>query len=337
MDTTAPESSAAPAATRLAMYRELLRIRLIEEEIVARYREQEMRCPTHICIGQEAPPVGVSAHLQQSDAVFSAHRSHGHYIAKGGDVNAMIAELYGRATGCAAGKGGSQHLVDLDAGFMGSAPILASTISVGVGMAWAMKRRKEDRLCVIYFGDGATEEGAFHEAMNYAGVEKLPVIFVCENNLYSVHTPLEVRQPPRAIHELASAHGMLGLHGDGNDVDEVWQLAKTAVERARAGSGPSLIELDTYRLKEHVGPNEDGNLGYRDPKEIDAWAEKCPVAGFEARLLESGDLTDAMIADVRGDISAEVDAAFAFAKASAFPAAEELSTFIYPSGAGAGA
>lgn len=330
MNTKAPETSAAPPAVQLAMFRELLRIRLIEEEIVARYSEQEMRCPTHICIGQEAASVGVSAHLRKDDAVFSAHRSHGHYIAKGGDVKAMIAEIYGRQTGCAAGKGGSQHLVDLDAGFMGSAPILASTISVGVGMAWAMKRRKEDRVCVIYFGDGATEEGAFHEAMNYAGVEQLPVIFVCENNLYSVHTPLEVRQPPRAIHELAAVHGMLGLAGDGNDVDEAWRLAKTAVDRARAGAGPTLIELATYRLKEHVGPNEDGGLGYRAPQEIDEWAAKCPIALYEKRLKASGDLTDEYCADLRAQVREEVEGAFAFAIASEFPAVSELDTFVYP-------
>lgn len=325
------------AETQRALLRSMLRIRMVEEEIVARYGEQEMRCPTHITIGQEGPPAGVSAHLKQSDYVFSAHRSHGHYLAKGADLPAMIAELYGKATGCALGKGGSQHLVDLDAGFMGSAPILASTISVGVGVAWAAKRRGEDRVIVIYFGDGSTEEGAFHEAMNFAGVNRLPVVFVCENNLYSVHTPLEIRQPARAIHQLATVHGMFGEGGDGNDVEDVWRIGGDAVERARSGGGPSIIEFSTYRWKEHCGPNEDINLGYRGQAEFDAWLAKCPVANYEKRLSDEGTASADVIAAMRAEIAGEIAAAFDFAKASPFPKPEELSQFVYPAPrAGAG-
>ena len=316
--------------TQRAMLRSMLRVRMVEEEIVARYGEQEMRCPTHITIGQEAPPVGVSAHLNQSDYVFSAHRSHGHYLAKDADLPAMIAELYGKATGCALGKGGSQHLVDLDAGFMGSAPILASTISVGVGVAWAAKRRGEDRVIVIYFGDGSTEEGAFHEAMNFAGVNQLPVVFVCENNLYSVHTPLEIRQPNRAIHHLAAVHGMEGEGGDGNDVEDVWRIAGDAVERARTGGGPSLIEFATYRWKEHCGPLEDVHLGYRDQAEFDAWVEKCPVTNYERRLAEEGIADESVVDLMRTDISEEIEAAFRFAKESPFPEPDALAQFVYP-------
>ena len=223
-----------PDNTRLDLYREMLRIRLVEERIGDLYAEQEMRCPTHLSIGQEAPPVGVSAHLRRDDLVFSGHRSHAHYLAKGGDLKAMLAELYGRETGCAAGKGGSQHLIDLDCGFMGSAPILASTISVGVGAAWAARLDGHDKVFVIYFGDGATEEGTFHEALNFAGTHRLAVVFVCENNLYSVHSALDVRQPNRPIHSLAPAHGLHALHGDGNDVDVVHDLA---ARRSRAPAG----------------------------------------------------------------------------------------------------
>ena len=322
---------------RRDMLRSLLRIRLVEEEIVARYGEQEMRCPTHICIGQEAPPVGVSAHLRRDDYVFSAHRSHGHYIAKDADLKAMIAEIYGKATGCALGKGGSQHLIDLDAGFMGSAPILASTISVGVGTAWAAKRRGEDRVVVIYFGDGATEEGAFHEAMNFAGVNQLPVVFVCENNLYSVHTTLETRQPGnRTIHQLADVHGMAGAGGDGNDVEDVWRIAGEAVARARSGGGPSIIEFATYRWKEHVGPLEDIHLGYRDQQEFDDWVAKCPVAAYERQVVSDGAMSADEVATMHVDIRAEVEAAFAFAKESPFPEPGALDEFVYPvNGAGA--
>jgi TPP-dependent pyruvate/acetoin dehydrogenase alpha subunit len=321
----------APAQVRVAMLREALRVRLIEEEIVRRYSEQEMRCPTHICIGQEAPPVGVSAHLRGEDYVFSAHRSHGHYLAKGGDLNAMIAELYGRATGCALGKGGSQHLIDLDAGFMGSAPILASTISVGVGAAWAARRRAEDRVAVIYFGDGATEEGTFHEALNFAGVNRVPAIFVCENNLYSVHTSMSVRQPEnRPIHKLAEVHGALGLTGDGNDLDAVWALSGEAVAHARRGDGPVLLEFMTYRWREHCGPNDDIALGYRPASELSAWQARDPVALYQARLQEEGLLRLDDIDAMRAAIGDEIAAAFDFARRSPYPEADQLDRFVFP-------
>ena len=320
----------AHATTRVSMLREMIRIRIVEEEIVRRYGEQEMRCPTHICIGQEAPPVGVSAHLKTNDAVFSAHRSHGHYLAKKADLKAMIAELYGRESGCARGMGGSQHLVDLEAGFMGSAPILASTISVGVGMAWAAKRKGEDRVCVIYFGDGATEEGSFHESLNFAGVNKLPVVFVCENNLYSVHTPLEIRQPDRLITELAGVHGMSGAHDDGNDVDAVWALSQGAVQRARNGGGPTLLEFSTYRWKEHCGPGEDQALGYRSEEEVAQWVKQCPVASYEQRLISEGLIDLAGISRIREEIDAEVKEAFEFATSSAYPPPQALDRFVFP-------
>lgn len=315
---------------RIRMLEDMMRIRQVEEEIVRRYGEQEMRCPTHICIGQEAPPAGVSAHLDKSDIVFSAHRSHGHYIAKGGDLGAMIAELYGKETGCARGKGGSQHLIDLDAGFMGSAPILASTISVGVGAAWQAMRKGEQKVCVIYFGDGATEEGAFHEALNFAGVNKVPVIFVCENNLYSVHSALGVRQPPRPISDLAQVHGLIGLNGDGNDADEVWRLAGIAVDAARSGAGASLIELSTYRWREHVGPADDLPLGYRSAEEMKAWMERDPIAQLTKRLIGDGQLDEAAVSQIGRKIDLEVEEAFEFARQSAFPEQGELEQFVYP-------
>jgi TPP-dependent pyruvate/acetoin dehydrogenase alpha subunit len=319
------------ASVRLAMYRQALRIRMVEEEIVARYPEQEMRCPTHICIGQEGPPVGVSAHLKICDYVFSAHRSHGHYLAKGGDLKAMIAELYGRSTGCARGVGGSQHLVDLKVGFLGSAPILASTISVGVGAAWAVQRRGEKRVVVIYFGDAATEEGAFHEAMNFAGVNRLPVVFVCENNLYSVHSALDVRQPPhRTVKELGPPHGVEALAGDGNDIDSVWQMAEYAIGRARSGLNPVLLEFFTYRWKEHCGPGEDLGLGYRDKTEYEHWHARCPISSYRKILMSERIFNDDSEIQIRDGIAQEIDAAFKFAKASAFPPKEQLMHFVFP-------
>jgi TPP-dependent pyruvate/acetoin dehydrogenase alpha subunit len=325
------------SATRLAMYQQAVRIRMVEEEIVRLYPKQEMRCPTHICIGQEAPPVGVSAHLKPRDYVFSAHRSHGHYLAKGGDLKAMIAELYGRATGCALGKGGSQHLIDLDAGFLGSAPILASTISVGVGAAWAAQRRAEDRIVVIYFGDGATEEGAFHEAMNFAGIHRLPVVFVCENNLYSVHSPLKVRQPPhRTVKDIGHVHGVEALAGDGNDLDVVWDMARYAVESARAGVNPVLLEFFTYRWQEHCGPNEDLNLGYRDRAEFEFWRARCPITTYRQRLQEERILGTELDDRMRREIMSEIEAAFTFAAESPFPPKEDLMQFVFPETGGGG-
>ena len=325
-----PDTASLQGAAGAEVFRQMLRIRRVEERIGVRYAEQEMRCPTHLCIGHEAPPAAVCAHLRPQDLVFSNHRSHGHYLAKGGDLKGMIAELYGRATGCADGKGGSQHLIDLDAGFMGSAPILASTISVGVGAAWAAKLDGRDEVSAIFFGDGATEEGTFHEAMNYAAVAALPVVFICENNLYSVHSEMDIRQPARPVAALGPAHGMPAVMVDGNDAGAVWQAAATAVGRAIAGEGPSLIECVTYRWREHCGPNEDLNLGYRDQPEFDAWVDDDPLIRAREIGLAEGWIDQPAIDVMEAEVSDEIDAAFDFAIQSPFPEASELTTHIYP-------
>lgn len=302
----------------------MIRTREAEERISKLYNEQEMRCPTHLCTGQEAVSAGVTAALDPNDLVFSGHRSHGHYIAKGGDLSAMFAELYGRVTGCAGGKGGSQHLVDLACGFMGSAPILASTISVGVGAAWAAQLDGRDQVIVVYFGDGATEEGAFHESANFASVLKLPVIFVCENNLYSVHSTINIRQPKRPISALGEAHGMPGVQVDGNDALAVYNKALEAVERARMGHGPSLIEANTYRWCEHCGPGNDISLGYRDAAELADWKKRDPIAMLEQRVNSETMMT------LRAEAVTEVDTAVNFGKSSQFPQAAELYRHVLP-------
>ena len=318
-------------ADRRALFRMMLRIRIVEEKIAQVYPEHEIRCPTHLCIGQEAVPAGISAHLANSDYVFSNHRSHGHYLAKGGNLNAMIAELYGRATGCALGKGGSQHLVDTDAGYMGSAPILASTIAVGVGTAWGAMMQGQDRIVVVYFGDAAVEAGAFHEAMNFAATKKLPVIFVCENNLYSVHSPLSVRQPhERSISSLGLAHNVEGLHADGNDVEEVWRLGEYATRKAHAGGGPSLLEFHTYRWKEHSGPSDDWQLGYRSLDELTDWQERCPVACYRRALIAEGDLSATEADEMTAEYRQEADEAVRFAKESPFPSPAQLYRGVFP-------
>jgi len=318
------------AETAIALYRSMLRIRRVEEEIVERYSEQEMRCPVHLCIGQEAIAAGVCHALQHDDQVVSGHRSHGHFLAKGGDMRAMMAEIYGKAAGCSGGKGGSMHLIDLEAGFLGATPIVGSTISIGVGAALAARLRGEDRVVVVFFGDAAVETGTFHESLNFAATQALPVVFLCENNLYSVYSPLEVRQPPgREIVELARSHGIYARSGDGNDVEEVYRSAREAVEFVRGGGGPSFLELFTYRWREHCGPNMDDDLHYRPPGELEDWSARCPLARSRDRLITSYAVSAATLQDAEDAITQEIREAFAFAKASPFPDSNSMSSQIF--------
>ena len=308
------------------LHRGLLRIRLIEERIAELYHEQQMRCPVHLCIGQEAVAVGVCENLRREDYVMSGHRSHGHYLAKGGDLKAMLAEIYGKATGCSKGKGGSMHLVDLSAGFLGATPIVGSTIPIAVGAAFGSVLSGEGRISAVFFGEGATEEGVFYESVNFAVLKKLPVIFVCENNFYSVYSPLSVRQPPtRDLVKIVEGEGAAAARGDGNDVLEVYRLASDAVARARSGEGPTVLEFATYRWREHCGPNYDNDLGYRTETEFLEWKKKCPVERLERRFLEDGVATAGDFAALRQELGREIDEAVAFAKSSPFPEAGELS------------
>jgi len=262
----------------LSLYRGMLRIRMVEEKIAQLYSEQEMRCPVHLCIGQEAIAVGVCANLLKEDYVMSNHRSHGHYLAKGGELKAMMAELYGKVTGCSQGKGGSMHLIDMSAGFLGATPIVGSTISIAVGVAMGSLMQGYKRVTVVFFGDAAVEEGVFHESLNFAVLKKLPVVFVCENNLYSVNSPLSVRQPAnREIFQLARGHGIDSYQADGNNALEVYQLAQRTVQRARQNGGPAFIEFKTYRWREHCGPDYDHQLGYRPRSEFEKWKQRCPI------------------------------------------------------------
>jgi TPP-dependent pyruvate/acetoin dehydrogenase alpha subunit len=312
------------------LHREMLRIRSVEEQIAAIYSEQEMRCPVHLCIGQEAVAVGVCAHLTRHDYALSGHRSHGHYLAKGGDLNAMMAEIYGKATGCTSGKGGSMHLTDLSSGFLGAVPIVGSTIPIAVGAAWGSRMRGEGRVVVTFFGEAAVEEGVFHEAINFAAVKRLAVVFVCENNLYSVYTPLSARQP--AGHEVylaAKGHGVWSVQGDGNDIAEVYSLAENAVGRARAGDGPSFLEFKTYRWREHCGPLYDNDLGYRSQDEFEEWRARCPLDRIERHLETLGGMSRAELDEMRRAAAADAGAAIAFAKGSPFPDVNQMMADVY--------
>jgi TPP-dependent pyruvate/acetoin dehydrogenase alpha subunit len=303
------------------------RIRCVEETIAARYSEWQMRCPVHLSVGQEAVAAAVGAVLRGDDLAVSGHRAHAHYLAKGGDLPAMIAELYGKATGCSRGKGGSMHLVDDAAGFMGSTAIVGGTVPVGVGLAYGMRLRRTDQVSCIFIGDAVAETGVFFESVNFAVLKRLPVLFVCENNLYSVYSPLRVRQPEgRAIHRMVAALGIETAHGDGNDALDVHAMIAEGVRAIRAGEGPRFYEFATYRWREHCGPLYDNDLGYRTEAEFRAWQANDPIVRLQSVRLGEGALSADEIAGMDAKIEAEVAAAFTFAENSPFPAATEAFT-----------
>ena len=308
---------------------QMLRIRMVEETIAERYNEWEMRCPVHLSIGQEAVAVGVAAALQKDDYIVSSHRAHAHYLAKGGNLSALIAEIYGKRSGCSAGKGGSMHLVDLGVGMLGSTPIVGGSIPIGVGAAFGAWLQNEDRIAAIFFGEGATEEGVFLESLNFAALKKLPVLFICENNLYSVYSPMQVRQPAeRNRAALARDHGIHAECADGN-VQEVYGLCEKAVRRARNGEGPSFLEFATYRWREHCGPNYDNDIGYRTEAEFQKWRERCPIQTYQQALIAEGIVSEADIRSAAAAFRIEIDQAFADAQAAPFPDDGEHTSGIY--------
>lgn len=312
------------------LYLSMLRIRMVEEKIAELYSEQEMRCPVHLSIGQEAVAVGVCDHLDTEDIVMSAHRAHAHYLAKGGDLKSMIAELYGKASGCAMGKGGSMHLVDLESGFFAAVPIVGSTIPIAVGVAWAFKLKESKNIVTVFLGDGATEEGVFFESLDFASLKNVPILFVCENNFYSVYSQLKVRQAPdRKLSALAESHGIRSFTGDGNNIDQVSMLSKEAIDYIKSQNSPAFIELDTFRWLEHCGPNSDDHLGYRKKGELDLWLKKDPIQAYKLKLIKSQELSEEELAKNINSISKEIDNAFKFAKESPFPDQNILNDHIY--------
>lgn len=309
---------------------EMIYIRMVEEAIANEYSVQEMRCPVHLSIGQESVPVGISAFLEKEDHVISAHRSHAHYLAKGGSLEAMLGELYGKISGCAEGKGGSMHLIDINVNVTAAVPIVGSSISIGTGVGFGLKVQNSNSIAVVYFGDGATEEGVFAESLNFAALHNLPVLFVCENNFYSVYSNLESRQPSgRSLRKITEGHGVQYSSGDGNDVERVGEIAKKAINKIKNGGGPSLLEFDTYRWLEHCGPNWDDNLGYRPQGELQLWQKKCPVSRYERKLLENKDIIQFDVENKRQEISDFIAEAFSNAKSAPFPSKEKLWHHVY--------
>ena len=310
------------------LYLTMLRIRVTEEVIAKLLERDRIRCPTHLCTGQEAIAAGVCGALTDQDYIFGGHRSHGHYLAKGGDLRAMMAEIFGKATGCSGGYGGSMHLVARDVGLLGTVPLVAATIPISVGTALASKLRGDKRVSVSFFGDGATEEGHFDESVNFAALYRLPVIFVCENNLYSSHMHILERRREDNIVKSGDAHGVPGILLDGNDVVAVYEATVEAVERARNGEGPTLFECRTYRWRGHVGPSLDMDVGVKRKDEMKEWLPKDPLTRARSRLLELG-TTQGELARLDEEVTAEVEESVKFANDSPYPAADATSNVFY--------
>src|SRR6185312_12350483 len=313
------------ASRTASLYRSLYRVRRVEEEVARVYATDKIKSPVHLSIGQEAVSVGICAALKPHDVVFGTYRGHALYLAKGGDLNSMVAELYGKATGCTKGKGGSMHLIDPEAGVMGMSAVVGTTIANAAGFAYALRVKKPDErpIVVSFFGDGATEEGVFAETLNFAVLKKLPILFVCENNGYAIHTSQARRQGKPDIRARAEAFGLPAERLDGSDLLALAHRTSEVVGKLRAGGGPWFFEVHTYRWREHVGPGADFHLGFRDESEMEAWIAADPVTRLAAEL------PTRVRAAIERETESEIAEAFAFAEASPFPDADELMTDIY--------
>lgn len=310
------------AEKSIQLHKGVVRLRLVEETLASRYREQEMRTPTHFGTGQEGVAVGVCSALRKNDAVFSHHRCHNHYLAMGGGVFELASELYGRATGCSGGRGGSVHLTDIRNGMIVSSAILGETPAVAAGAALAFKMDGVDRVAVAFFGEGAMDEGALYETLNFASVHRLPMLFVCENNLYATESPLSVRQPPNTeLCTRAEAFKVPARRIDGNDVAAVFSVTEEIVNEMRGGFGPQFIECMTYRWREHVGPMFDHELNrtYRSRAEVEAWMAKCPVTVSSLRMLEEGLASQAELDQWERELRASVERDIERARAAPWP------------------
>lgn len=306
------------------LYRALYRIRRVEEQVAAVYPTDKIKSPVHLSIGQESISVGVCEALRPDDVAFGTYRSHALYLAKGGGLNSMIAELYGKATGCAKGKGGSMHLISPCVNMFGTSAVVGTTIPHAVGYAYAVKMRRSDTIVVCFFGDGATEEGVFYESLNFAALKKLPIIFICENNAYAIHTHVLRRQLSANLCERARTFGLTAESIDDGDVLRIYERTKAMADALRTGdAGPFFLECATYRWKEHVGPNDDFNLGYRAPEEAEPWKKNDQVARI------GGMIDPTKRKEIERQVEAEIAEAFAFAESSPFPAPAELFTDVY--------
>lgn len=312
----------------LELFKQVLRIRIIEERIAHIYPGEEMRTPTHFSIGEEAVSVGICAALRKNDWVFNTHRCHAGYLAKGGDLRKMMAELFGRSTGACKGKSGSAHLSSPQHK-MYAAPILGAMIPVAVGAALSISMDNKKDITVTFLGDAACEEGVFAESINFAVLKKLPIFFVCENNFYCTHTHIRYRQPSIPIYKRIGGLGIKACKVDGMNVLGVYKTAKNIVETIRKGKGPYFMECSTYRYLEHVGPNYDFYNPYRSRTEVESWIKKCPVRQMRRLLLKNKVITEKNIALIEKQINNEIDNAIEYARRSPWPKAKDLLRDVY--------
>jgi acetoin:2,6-dichlorophenolindophenol oxidoreductase subunit alpha len=310
----------------------MIRIRFCEESFVKPILDRDILCPCHLYSGEEAVAAGLCASLTENDYIFSTHRSHGHFLAKGGSLNALVSEVYCRETGCSRGRGGSMHLIDVSRGMLGSAPIVAGTISLAVGAAMASSIRKDNRVAVSFFGDGATGEGVLYESLNFAALKKLPIIFACENNLYATHMPIRECRVDRNIYEIAQPFGIVSRQIDGNDVLQVYEAGLYAVEICRKGEGPVFLECLTYRFCGHVGPDDNiqgAHTDIRPKEEVEQWFQKDPIKKFERYLVSKSLIDDQALNAIRTEVEKEIVDAHHFARSSPSPDKKDLMKYVF--------
>ena len=311
----------------LALYRQMINIRYTEEQLARSHQMGLVHGACHTYVGEEAIATGVCAHLRADDAVFSTHRGHGHALAKGVSPHEVIAELFGRATGCSQGRGGSMHLFKPEVGMMGTSGIVGPCILQATGAGYSFKLLKTDQVGVAFFGDGAVNNGAFHEGLNLASIWKLPTLFVCENNLYATEVPFAYSAGNPNVGNRGPAYGMESVTADGNDVLAVYDAAEEAVERARGGKGPTLIECRTYRTRAHSEGMRDA--GYRTPEEVEEWKERDPIKRYNEWLLENEEAGVETLAAIEAEVRATVTDAEEFARNSPWPEPDTVSDYIF--------
>jgi pyruvate dehydrogenase E1 component alpha subunit len=310
----------------ILMFRTMVRIRRFEERVAREFADGNIPGSVHLYIGEEAVATGAIAHLKKEDYIMSTHRGHGHIIAKGGETDKMMAEMFAKKTGYCLGKGGSMHIADLDIGILGAAGIVGSGIPIATGAALSAQMRGTDQVTICFFGDGASNIGRFHEGINMASVWHLPIVFICENNLWAVSVPTSTSLNIPNVADRAVGYGIPGVVVDGMDVVAVYEAAGEAVNRARKGQGPTLIEAKTYRFRGHF----EGDSGtYRPKEEIDRWMQKDPISNYKAKLLEMKVLTEKQAEDIDKEALAEMEGAMKFANDSPFPELEETLENVY--------
>lgn len=317
----------------MAMLERMLMIRYTERRIAEGVKNRQIVTPCHLYVGQEACAVGVCFALKDKDYVFSTHRSHGHFLAKGGDINELFGEVYCRETGCSGGRGGSMHLCDPSIGLLGSSSIVGGCLGIGLGPAFKSKIFGESNISVIFHGDCVPEEGIWHESLNFAASRKLPVLYVCENNLYAASATLACRRLSDNISDVAGAHGLHSEVVDGNDVFAVNKAAYEAVSRLHNGEGPQFIETRTYRWYGHVGYRDDIDVGLRDVQELESWKKRCPIKNLEEKLLLEKICTDTELCRLHEKIQRLVDTAESLARSAARPDSDGLLNNVYSKGA----